>query len=86
MTSNHQFTVTVEGADLLAEAHLDALFEAGCDDASFGFCDGVQEAAFRRVAPSFAEAVASAIHAIESTVPGARVVAIVRDDAALVAG
>jgi hypothetical protein len=45
----------------------DVLYEAGCA--------GVQRAVFDREAASFAAAVASAITAIESSIPGARVTA-----------
>ena len=77
-----RFTLTVEGADLLADDALDALYEAGCDDATFGVSNGVQIGGFGREATEFADAVASAIRAIESTVPGARVVAVHRELAA----
>jgi hypothetical protein len=81
------FTLTIEGADLLSDDAVDALFEAGCDDATFGISDGLQTADFDREAPDFAEAVASAIKAVETAVPGARVVEVRRDrDIAAAAG
>ena len=40
------FTLTVDGADILDAAALDALFEAGCDDATFGSAGSVQTAEF----------------------------------------
>ena len=43
---------------------LDALFEAGCDDGTFGVLNGVPDVLFTREAPSYAEAVLSAIHEI----------------------
>ncbi len=58
-------------------ATFDALFEAGCDDATFGQVDGVGYANFIREAPSFAEAVCSAIEQVES-VAGLRVVQVSR--------
>lgn len=73
------FTLTVEGADILSEGALNALHEAGCHDATFGASDGVQTAEFDREAPDFAEAVGSAIRAVERAVPGAVVVRIRRD-------
>ena len=73
------FTLTVEGADILSEDALNALYEAGCHDATFGASNGVQTAEFDREAPEFAEAVGSAIRAIENAVPGAVVVRIRRD-------
>ena len=75
----YSFTLTIEGVDVLTDDALDALYEAGCGDATFGVSSGVQTAAFDREAIDFADAVASAIKAIEATVPGARVVDIHRD-------
>ncbi len=80
------FTVTIEGADVMAEGAQEALFEAGCDDATFGVSDGVQTAEFDREAADFAEAVASAITAVESAVPGARVVNVHREHDVAAAG
>ena len=70
--SEHEFSLILTGS-LEAEATLDALFEAGCDDATFGQVDGVSYADFVREAPSFAEAEHSAIEQVKS-VPGLRVV------------
>lgn len=71
------FTLTLEGAEqlLTPEVH-NALFEAGCGDALFSIVDGVQYAEFDRVAPSLDGAVSSAVAAIESAIPGVRVVRI----------
>lgn len=80
------FTVTIEGADVMAEDAQEALFEAGCDDGTFGISGGVQTAEFDREAADFAEAVASAIKAVESAVLGARVVNVHRDRDAAAAG
>lgn len=68
----HEFTLILAG-DLEDEATLHALFEAGCDDATFGGVDGVGRAHFVRRAPSIGDAVRSAIEAVES-VPGIRFV------------
>jgi hypothetical protein len=73
------FTLTVEGADILSDHASDALYEAGCDDATFGVSDGVQTGEFDREAVDFAEAVASAIKAIEAAVPAALVVNVHRE-------
>ncbi|HUR23911.1 MAG TPA: hypothetical protein VMZ73_08585 [Acidimicrobiales bacterium] len=80
------FTLTVEGADLTAGAAQEDLFEAGCNDATFGVSDGVQTAEFDREASDFAEAVASAIKAVETAVPGARVVEVHREQDVAAAG
>jgi hypothetical protein len=74
MTRTHEFTLIVEGPDLQTDEAMDALFEAGCSDGTFGSVGGVQHADFHREAASFEEAVSSATAAIESAVPGARVV------------
>ena len=76
----HSFSVVIDGVDFTSadSADADALYEAGCDDALLVSDAGVQRAIFDREAPSFAEAVASAITAIETTVPGARVVSVER--------
>jgi len=80
----HSFAVVINGADLTSpdSPDADALYEAGCDDALLTSSCGVQRAIFDREAPSFSAAVASAIAAIESSIPGARVVAIERLDPA----
>ena len=70
--SEYEFSLVTTGS-LEDEAILNALFEAGCDDATFGQVDGVGYAHFVREAPAFAEAVRSAIEQVES-VPGLRVV------------
>lgn len=76
----HSFAVVIDGADLTSadSPDADALYDAGCDDALLASSSGVQRAIFDREAPSFAAAVASAITAIESSIPGARVVAVER--------
>lgn len=69
----HSFAVVIDGVDLTSPDSPDAdvLYEAGCDDALLTSSAGVQRA-------SFAAAVASAITAIESSIPGARVTAVER--------
>lgn len=74
-----RFTVPIEAADITSAAAVDALFEAGCGDATLGTCGGIQTASFDRVADEFSGAVRTAIRAIESAVPGARVIRIDRD-------
>jgi len=80
----HSFAVVIEGIDLTSAGspHPDALYDAGCDDALLSSSGSTQRAVFDREAPSFATAVASAIAAIETAVPGARVVLIERLDPA----
>lgn len=74
----HPFTLIVDGP-VDDDDVLDALFLAGCDDATFGSADGAGFADFRRRAPSLLHAIRSAIKDIES-VPGLRVVRIEPED------
>jgi hypothetical protein len=80
----HSFSLVVTGADFTGpdSTDADALYEAGCDDALLTSESGVQRAIFDREAPSFATAVASAITAIETTIPGAKVTSVQRLDPA----
>lgn len=72
----HSFTFILSGDP---EDHMDELFEAGCDDATFGTVDGVPYAEFDREASSLAEAIRSSLAAVES-VAGLRVLRIEPDD------
>jgi hypothetical protein len=76
---SYNFTLIIEGADLQTEEAQDALFEAGCDDATFGVVDGVQFAEFDREAGSYGQALISAIATIQRTIKGARVVQVLDD-------
>lgn len=62
----YTFTLIVEGPDLQAEAMIDTLFEAGCDDSLVGSVDGVQYVEFDREAESLEQAVLSAVEDLES--------------------
>lgn len=73
----YEFTLVIHGA--LDEAAVDALFEAGCDDATVGEVDGVGYTDFVRGAASFGEALRSAIEQVES-VPGLTVARVEPDD------
>jgi hypothetical protein len=61
----HQFTLVVEGPDLQSDDMVDALFEAGCDDALVGRTDAIQYLDFDREASGMDEAILSAIADIE---------------------
>jgi hypothetical protein len=74
-----RFTLEIESSDVMTDVAQNALFEAGCDDATFGVSNGVQTAGFDREATEFADAAASAIKAVEAAVPGARVTEIHRE-------
>ena len=71
-----RFSLIIEGRDLDDDDALDALFEAGCDDALFGGSNGVQCADFHREAERIEDAVLSAIAAVES-IGGVQVVELV---------
>jgi len=60
------FDFELVASGVLDDASIDALFEAGCGDATFGDADGVVTAMFSRESPTLTEAVMSAIAAVES--------------------
>lgn len=62
--SEYEFTLVID-ADLDDDAILDRLFEAGCDDATFGMSDGIGFGEFLREAPTFRDALMSAIYDLE---------------------
>lgn len=74
--NEHSFTLVVDGD---VDAHLDELYEAGCDDATFGAVDGVRYADFDREGATLADAITSAIRDVES-VPGLLVRRVEPDD------
>jgi hypothetical protein len=76
--NEHEFTLVIEG-DLTDEEVARVLFEAGCDDATFGVIDGLGYGEFIREASSFSDAVLSAVHQVES-VPSLRVRRVEPDD------
>jgi hypothetical protein len=59
-TSVHDFEFTLEGADELTAEISDAIYEAGCDDASLSGCGPILSLSFHREAASYDEAEASA--------------------------
>ena len=78
--AQREFTLVLEGDEPLEPKNLDAWFEAGCDDATFGQVDGVAFADFARDAPSAQTAILSAIDQVESAVPTVRVIRVEPDD------
>jgi hypothetical protein len=86
--ATHTFRVVfaVPGADSL-EPHLDALVAAICDDGAFmgPASDGTFTAEFDREAPTFASAVVSALDAIRSAIPVARLLRVLPDDLVTIA-
>ena len=56
-----EFTAVLTGVDEITDELADALYEAGCDDATVGSSCGVATVSFAREAPSLQEAIRSAI-------------------------
>jgi hypothetical protein len=65
MLKTFTFTLVFSGANELTEDIANALYEAGCDDAGVGSCDGVLTVDFDRDAESLGDAIGSAIKAVE---------------------
>lgn len=76
--TEHEFTLVIEG-DLADELVIRRLFEAGCDDATFGVTDSVGYGDFLREAPSFIAAVLRAVEQVES-IAGLQVLRVEPDD------
>jgi len=76
----HRFTLVVEGPDLQDDRVVDALFEAGCDDATVGRLGAVQYLDFDREAETLADAVFGATEAVEAAVPATQVVHLEPDE------
>jgi len=78
MKAGNEFTLRIEGR-LDTEETINALFEAGCDDASFSMVDDAGFGTFHRRASSLSVAIESAIRDVES-VAGLRVLGVDTDD------
>ena len=76
----YKFTLIIEGADILTEERVDALYEAGCHDTLIGQTNEVQYIYFHRDAGSLDEAVRSATADVEGTVRGAKIVRCFTDE------
>lgn len=61
----HVFTLVLDREP--SDEQFDLLVDAGCDDATFGVDRGLAVAEFDREAPTLADAIASAVVAVEST-------------------
>jgi len=58
---SYTFTVVLSGVVELSQELTDAIFEADCDDAGVGSCDGVVTVDFDREAESLGDAIGSAV-------------------------
>ena len=57
----HEFRLIMAGMSEVSMDDADALYEAGCSDATFGSCEGVAFGDFDREAEALEEAIRSAI-------------------------
>ena len=64
-TRVYDFTCTLEGPDEFTVELADRLYEAGCDDATFGTSNGVHFGTFHREAESLGDAIGSAVKDVE---------------------
>ncbi|MCE2484194.1 MAG: hypothetical protein J4F42_01675 [Desulfurellaceae bacterium] len=64
--AKYEFSLILSGPLELTEDLADSLFEAGCDDATPGTCNGVFSIDFHREADSLEAAIRSAIANVES--------------------
>jgi len=63
--NTYTFTLVIDG-DAGTDEHINALFEAGCDDATFSHGSTISYGDFDRDADDLLEAVLSAVEAVES--------------------
>lgn len=80
----HDFALIVSGVDALTGGVEDALFGAGCDDATLSMRYGMLYLEFSRVAPGLKDAILSAIRDIRRSGLGIRVLRV--DECRLVTG
>jgi len=73
-TREHDFALIVGGVPELTNDIEDALFNAGCDDATLSIRDGRLFMEFSRSSVSIKDAISSAIHDVEAAAIGAEVV------------
>ena len=78
--ATHQFTIVVDGVDLQSDAGANALFVAGCDDATAGRVSGVQYVDFDRDAVTLDDAIRSALNDLRR-VDGVKVVRVLNPTA-----
>ncbi len=76
METEHEFTLVLDGISELTPEIFDALFEAGCDDATMSSRDGVVSLDFGRQASTLGNAIDSAIRDVRAANIGAWVVGI----------
>jgi hypothetical protein len=72
-THEHDFTLIIEGANAISQELQDAIYEAGCDDATVSVRSGRLFITFSREAPTLREAIVSSIRAVRGCGQGLRV-------------
>ena len=78
--TKHDFTLALTGISALDERVLDALFEAGCDDATPSVRSGRVYLTFSRRADSMKDAILSAISDVDKAQVGAQVIRVERSN------
>lgn len=78
--TEYDLMLRLDGIDTIDTAIEDALFEAGCDDATISATEGRVSLAFSRSAPSLKEAILSAVRDVERSGIPAHVVRVDVDD------
>ena len=78
METEHEFTLILGGISELTPEIFDALFEAGCDDATMSSRDGIVWLDFRRTESSPEKALASAVRDVRKANIGAGVLLVGR--------
>jgi hypothetical protein len=73
METEHEFTLIIDGVPELTPAIMNALFEAGCDDATVSRQGGRISLDFVRAASTLKDAIISAIRDVGKANVGARV-------------
>ena len=81
-TREHDFALIVNGVPALTAEVENALFKAGCDDATLSIQHGLLYVEFSRAAKSLKDAILSAIHDVQKAGIGAEVIRV--DDCNLV--
>lgn len=74
MGTEYAFTLIIEGIPDLTPEVMDALFEAGCDDATIMMQADRVSMAFDRAGPTLKDAMVSAIRDVQKASIGARVI------------
>lgn len=78
--TEYDFSLVIDGVPELDEKVMDALYEAGCDDATFSIQHGHLYAEFSREAESIEKAILTAINDVHKAQVGAAVLCVDRCD------